>query len=672
MARLIYILVGVMLVLLNTYLFSHTQVNYTVYEEANDHLRFLSHSEEMLRHDVVRIRYSLLPNYDPIVNNLYKMQLLVAEIEQGPISTHALGISGFSPTLERLKQAISTKSDISGDFKESNSILKNSIAYFLVTSSELIAQTSQAVPNNAAYTIGLSELPKMLLSYSLSGEKTPPALIQNWINRFEAIQLKLPKILRDDVAGLIKHAQVIKEYQGRTDNLLLSLLNVSVEKDIQLLVQGYQQRFDAEKNRARIYRSLLYASSLLLLAYLAIIILRLRGMASKLTQSNTALHTEILEREQVEQALRASEKRIQTLYDSTPDMYFTISEEGVVLSVNQFGASALGYEQDELINHSVWEIVHPDDLLTVKQQIYHIFKQGKEYEEIEFRKLCKDGAVCWVHERISLITRKSGVRELRIACRDVTDRKRVEEESRERQAQLAHLARVNTMGEMASGLAHELNQPLTAISTYASACLRMLQSGPKTPEKLAYGLEQTAIQARRAGEIIRRLREFIRKDTYQRTIIDVNALVTEVIGFTDPETRGKGIRLELDLNNHLPPVQGTGIQIEQVILNLVRNGIDSIHLSGNEEGTVVVGTSIDSQGSVLVSVKDNGQGLEKKHAKQIFEPFHTTKSDGMGMGLSISRSIIEAHEGRLWFDSNDGVGTTFYFTIPAEQGVNVA
>jgi PAS domain S-box-containing protein len=353
-------------------------------------------------------------------------------------------------------------------------------------------------------------------------------------------------------------------------------------------------------------------------------------------------------------------------------MYFTISEEGVVLSVNQFGASSLGYEQDELVNNSVWEIVHPDDLLAVKQQIKHIFTQGKEYEEIEFRKLRKDGAICWVHERISLITRKNGARELRIACRDVTDQKRVEEESRERQAQLAHLARVNTMGEMASGLAHELNQPLTAISTYASACLRMLQPGSKNPEKLAYGLEQTAIQARRAGEIIRRLREFIRKDTYQRTIVDVNALVTEVIGLTEPETRGKGVRLELDLNNHLPPVQGTAIQIEQVILNLVRNGIDSINLAGNEEGTIVVGTSIDNQGSVLVSVKDNGQGLDKKHAKQIFEPFHTTKSDGMGMGLSISRSIIEAHEGRLWFDANDGAGTTFYFTIPAEQGVNVA
>nr|ACZ28636.1 PAS sensor signal transduction histidine kinase [uncultured organism] len=235
---------------------------------------------------------------------------------------------------------------------------------------------------------------------------------------------------------------------------------------------------------------------------------------------------------QVEQALRTSEKRIQALYNSTPDMYFTVSEDGIVLSVNQFGASSLGYDQHELVNHSVWNIVHPDDLPAVQQQIKSIFTHHRETDEIEFRKLCKDGLELWVHERISLISRKNGVRELRIACRDVTGRRRAEEEARERQAQLAHLARVNTMGEMASGLAHELNQPLTAITTYASACLRMLQAGIKNPEKLSYGLEQTAVQARRAGEIIRRLREFIRKDTYQHTTVDVNALVAEVIGLT--------------------------------------------------------------------------------------------------------------------------------------------
>nr|ACZ28635.1 two-component signal transduction sensor histidine kinase [uncultured organism] len=285
MTRLLYILVGVILVFLNTYFFSNTQVSHSIYEEVNNHLRFLSHSEEMLRLDVIRARYSLLPNYDSIVTNLYKMRTIVEDYKQGPVSIHALGMDEFIPVLDRLIRAIDNKDEISSDFQESNSILKNSISYFLVTASELIARNSQMVPDNLAYTISLSELTRTLLSYSLSGEKTPPALIQNWINRFEAMKNKLPLGLQADITNLIKHAKIIKEYQGKTDHLLQALLNISIVTDIELLEQAYQQRLEAESEQAGIYRSLLYASSLLLLSYFAVIILRLRNMTARLTQT---------------------------------------------------------------------------------------------------------------------------------------------------------------------------------------------------------------------------------------------------------------------------------------------------------------------------------------------------------------------------------------------------
>ncbi len=674
MARIINFVIGVSLVILITYLFIHARVNHKAFQEAEDYLHVLSHQEAMLRHDLVRIRYSLLSNYDSIMHNMHQVQDLTARLMQGPISIQAMGMTDLSPTLERLQMNLALQRQYTYDYQESNSVLKNSLAYFLTSASEL----SEKVLHSGAGEISsqISNMPALsrtILRYSLSGEKTPTALMLNWINRFENLKPELSETLHPDIDGLINHLGIIIEYQENTDQLLSKLTNLPVKNDIDTLMQGYKLKLDQENRHAQTFRSLLYVSSLALLAYLVITFLRLKRTSSDLVQSNSVLQTEVAERKQAEQALRTSEQHIQQLYDSTPDMYFTVSENGMVLSINRFGAQTLGYRQDELIMEPVWKIIYPDDLPVVKIHLEKIFSERKEHSEIEFRKIKKDGTVIWVHERIILITGSSSeMSELRISCRDVTDRKKMEEESRERQAQITHLARINTMGEMASGLAHELNQPLTAISTYANACLNMLHSGHEDTEKLVYGIKQTAVQAGRAGEIIRRLREFVRKDNSQRELVDVNDLVKDVIGMTATEARVKGVELQADLTQHVPLIPAAAIQIEQVILNLVRNSLDAIHLAGIEKGAISISTGNDGTGSVLVTVRDNGQGLDVENASQIFKPFHTTKADGMGMGLSISQSIIEAHDGRLWLDTVKESGAVFHFTLPAKREANVA
>jgi len=252
----------------------------------------------------------------------------------------------------------------------------------------------------------------------------------------------------------------------------------------------------------------------------------------------------------------------------------------------------------------------------------------------------------------------------RAAWRDITERKRVEQQAREHEAQVAHVARLSTVGEMATGIAHEINQPLTAMVTYSQACLRMMGSGKANQDKLRGAIQQVTAQGLRAGEIIRRLREFTRMRETKRTAVNLNTLVREAVRFVEAEAREEDIDMSLDLAGHLPNVIADTIQIEQVILNLLRNAIDAMGDIGTQR-VLSVQTGRNKTGKVELLVRDTGPGLAEEVMDSIFEPFVTTKSQGMGMGLSISRSIIEAHHGHLWADAPGVQGAVFHFVLPA-------
>ena len=242
-----------------------------------------------------------------------------------------------------------------------------------------------------------------------------------------------------------------------------------------------------------------------------------------------------------------------------------------------------------------------------------------------------------------------------------------EERAREHQAHLAHVLRVSTMGEMAAALAHELNQPLGAIVNYANGIGVRLREGGLAPDDLRDAVGHIAAEGLRAGEIIRRAREFVRLGVANREPADVNGVVRDAAQLIGADARRIGVPIRLALESELPLVEMDRIQVEQVILNLLRNGLDAMSEPDPDRHELVVETTIPAEDTVEVSVRDSGIGMSPTTRERVFDPFFTTKTGGLGMGLSISRSIIEAHGGRLWATGNSDRGMTFSFSLPVRQ-----
>ena len=251
-----------------------------------------------------------------------------------------------------------------------------------------------------------------------------------------------------------------------------------------------------------------------------------------------------------------------------------------------------------------------------------------------------------------------------MVSKDITARKRAEATVREHQAQPAHVLRVSTMGEMAAGLAHEINQPLGAIANVAQGSARRLRAGTIAAADLLPVVESIGAEALCAGEVIRRLRDLVRKEDPRQVPVDVNQLVRDSLRLIEAEARARGVAIALELAPALPRVAANDIQIEQVLLNLLLNGVEAVEADGRGQRVVTVRTAAADRG-VEVAVRDTGAGLPAPPA-DVFAPFFTTKPHGLGMGLSISRSIVEAHGGRLWAAPNPDRGSTFRFHLPSD------
>jgi C4-dicarboxylate-specific signal transduction histidine kinase len=249
------------------------------------------------------------------------------------------------------------------------------------------------------------------------------------------------------------------------------------------------------------------------------------------------------------------------------------------------------------------------------------------------------------------------------------ERKHAEEIARRRLAELAHVTRLGTMGEMISELAHEINQPLYAIGNFAEACVSTLQVNvPDTRREVLPWMQQILEQTRRVGQIVRRLGRYVRRAPPRRTGLDLNELVQDVIQFLEIDERWKAVRLTLELEEPLPRVSGDRVQIEQVLVNLLLNAVDAMSDLEPEQRALTVKTSHIDDDWIKVLVRDNGRGIRHdRELDRMFEPFFTTKPEGMGMGLAISRSLIQEHRGRLWATPNPDRGLTFRFTLPIRR-----
>ena len=310
------------------------------------------------------------------------------------------------------------------------------------------------------------------------------------------------------------------------------------------------------------------------------------------------------------------------------------------------------------------EAIHPEDRRHLKD-IHARIVSGESSEE--YRIIRPDGTIRWIWSRDFPIRDPAGhIYRIAGIAQDITERKQTEEKLRQQQAELAHIARFALGGEMASGLAHELNQPLGAIKTYTEVCLLLIGSGNLKSQPLVETMEKVVVQAQRAGEIIQRLRNLVRKAEPRRSPVNVNKLIQEVIHLIEPEARQQEVQIRLELDKALPLLFADAIQIQQVVLNLVRNAIEAMSESRTEPRVLSLRAVQTGSDTLEVTVSDTGSGLSSEEMEGLFVPFFTTKPTGMGLGLSISRSIIRAHKGRLWVTANADRGVTFHFILPYE------
>jgi PAS domain S-box-containing protein len=311
----------------------------------------------------------------------------------------------------------------------------------------------------------------------------------------------------------------------------------------------------------------------------------------------------------------------------------------------------------------VLQRTHPDDRDRVQQTIDRAAQERKDLE-FEHRLLMPDGSVRYVNAIGHPVPGPSGdLVEFVGTVMDVTERRRAEEE---RQA-LAHANRVTTVGQLTASIAHEVNQPIAAVVTNAHAALRWLNMQPSDPEEVRQALDRIVKAGRRAGDVISRMRALVRKAPPRNDPLDINEVIREVIALTRSELDRTGTELQTRLADGLPLVPGDRIQLQQVMVNLILNAVEA--MSGSDEGSreLLISTEEDGANGVRIAVRDWGPGLKPESLDRLFDAFYTTKPDGMGMGLSICRSIIEAHGGRVWATANVPQGAVFQFTLP-QQG----
>jgi PAS domain S-box-containing protein len=389
----------------------------------------------------------------------------------------------------------------------------------------------------------------------------------------------------------------------------------------------------------------------------------------RLTDVYARLAAEMIDRERTEAALRRSEFHLAEgqRISQTGSWVWNLTNGQVFWSHENFRIFGFDARATRPSYDLFWAAIHPEDRLA-KERFEQAVSSARDFEE-QFRLCRADGKLCHIHTSAHPVFNERGeLTEYVGTVVDITSRKLAEEALRRAEHELARVSRVTTMGELTASIAHEVNQPLAAAVTSANACVRWLAATPPNLEEAAAAARCIASNAQRASDVIGRIRSLLTRGELENAEVCVAALIVDVASLIKEEARARGITLNCSEPVGAPAVLGDRVQLQQVILNLAMNAIEAMCAVDGRQRVLDIGAERHAGDQVCIKVRDSGPGLDPQHRDRIFDAFYTTKPGGMGMGLAISRSIIEAHGGRLWAVPNPDGGETFQFTLPGLFG----
>jgi len=357
--------------------------------------------------------------------------------------------------------------------------------------------------------------------------------------------------------------------------------------------------------------------------------------------------------------------RLAAIVSSSDDAIISKTLDGKILSWNAGATSIFGYEATDMIGQSIFRII-PPELYEEEKHILNRLRQGERIRHYETARIAKDGRRIEISLTVSPLFNKYGkVIGASKVARDITTSREAEAELQRVRTELARVARVTTLGELTAAIAHEVNQPLTGVISSGNACLRWLAANPPNLEAARRSVERMIDDGNRAADVIRRIRDMVRKSPPRKDAFNMNDTIMEVLALISTELSRNDISPRAELANDLPVVWGDRIQLQQVILNLLMNAIEAMSEVSPTQRQLLIASVKDGSNGVLVRIQDSGIGLDGESLDHLFEAFFTTKARGMGMGLAVSQTILQAHGGRLWATPNASHGATFQFALPA-------
>jgi len=393
---------------------------------------------------------------------------------------------------------------------------------------------------------------------------------------------------------------------------------------------------------------------------------RVEERTADLRAKNRWLQQVVREREQAQIALIEEKNYISAILDTAGALVLVCDPDGVILSFNHSCQKRSCFSAEEIKGKLLWEAFIPKEDQDIMKGVIQKLASNDEPVKLISKWIKNQEQHCIISwTNTALRNANDKLTHIIFTGIDITEQRIAQQAAQQHQAELVHVSRLSTMGEMATGMAHELNQPLTAIVNYAQGSIRRLSAVHYKTNDIIQALNEVTSQAQRAGNIIRRLRRFVHKDEFQRNAIDLRKLIADAVSMASIEIEKHSIQINYQHALSMLVVKVDTIQIEQVVVNLIINAIDAMNNNAKDDRELNIKIFTNENNYAHISVKDNGEGLSTEcDANKLFDTFFTTKKKGMGMGLAICRSIIEAHEGKIWATKNQDRGATFHFTLP--------